>query len=171
MATYKAKNKKANSSGNGDKEESKLFPKEAKFGTSLKDLRNLIIQSGEDKYVSVGGSRRPIDAMPLKKFKEGSRAHKRFEAIMNMKPTYEFMGKTYKTAYIPKSGAEVRDFYEKTPVKNAQRTDWGQVYDRDFKDDMKFEKKVKSDKMKEMGEFFKKESARVRNQDNPLKNK
>jgi hypothetical protein len=157
--------------GNGDKKESKLFPKKAKFGTSLKDLRNLIIKSGEDKYVSVGGSRRLSDAIPLKKFREGSRAHKSVVAIMNMKPTYNFMGETYKTAYIPKSGAEVRDFYEKTPVKNAQRTDWGQVYDRDFKDDMKFEKKVKSDKMKGMGEFFKKESARVRTKDNPLNNK
>lgn len=157
--------------GNGDKKESKLFPKEVKFGRSLEDLRNLIIQSGEDKYVSVGGSRRPSDAMPLKKFREGSRAHKRFEAIMNMKPTYKFMGETYKTAYIPKSGAEVRDFYEKTPVKNAQRTDWGQVYDRDFKDDMKFEKKVKSDKMKRMSESLKKETARLRTQGNPLKNK
>jgi|14BtaG_2_1085337.scaffolds.fasta_scaffold22162_2 hypothetical protein len=157
--------------GNGDKKESKLFQKEAKFGTSLKDLRNLIIKSGEDKYVSVGGSRRPSDAMPLKKFREGSRANKRFEAIMNMKPTYNFMGKTYKTAYIPKSGAEVRDFYEKTPVKNAKLVDWGQVYDRDFKDDMKFEKKVKSDKMKEMGESLKKETARLRTKDNPLKNK
>ena len=157
--------------GNGDKKESKLFPKKAKFGTSPKDLRNLIIESGEDKYVSVGGSRRLSDAMPLKKFREGSRAHKRFEAIMNMKPTYNFMGETYKTAYIPKSGAEVRDFYEKTPVKNAQRTDWGQVYDRDFKDDMKFEKKVKSDKMKRMTESLKNETARLRTKDNPLNNK
>ena len=70
-----------------------------------------------------------------------------------------------------KGANNVRDFYRKTPIEGAKTVDWGTVYERDFKDDMKFEKKVKSDKMKEMGEFFKKESARVRTQDNPLKNK
>ena len=100
-----------------------------------------------------------------------------------MKPTHTFEGKTYNSLSTPnfpstfnpekskKGYNQVRDFYHKTPVKDAETLDWGQLYDRDFKDDMKFEKKVKSDKMKEMGEFFKKESARVRTKDNPLKNK
>ena len=151
--------------GNGDKKESKLFPKEAKFGTSLKDLRAGLIKSGKTPQ------RNRV------RFKEGSREHKRIVAIMNMKPTYTFEGKTYNSLSTPnfpstfnpekskKGYNQVRDFYHKTPVKDAETLDWGQLYDRDFKDDMKFEKKVKSDKMKEMGEFFKKESARARTKD------
>ena len=157
--------------GNGDKKESKLFPKEAKFGTSLKDVRAGLVKSGETPR------RNRV------RFKEGSREHKRLVAAMNMKPTYTFEGKTYKTLSTPnfpstfnpersKEGYnQVRDFYHKTPVKDAETLDWGLVYQRDFKDDMKFEKKVKSDKMKRMSESLKKETARLRTQGNPLKNK
>ena len=63
------------------------------------------------------------------------------------------------------------DFYNKTPVKDAKTMTWEQLYDRDFKDGAKFEKKVKSDKMKRMSESLKKETARLRTQGNPLKNK
>ena len=155
--------------GNGDKKESKLFPKEAKFGTSLKDVRAGLVKNAESPNYK------------QRRFKEGSREHKRLVATMNMKPTYTFEGKTYKTLYVPSIASNYKltnhsvkalgDFYDKTPVKNAKTMTWEQLYDRDFKDDMKFEKKVKSDKMKGMSEFFKKESARVRTKDNPLKNK
>jgi len=144
--------------GNGDNKESKLFPKKAKFGTSLKDVRDALIKNAEKPYY------KPT------RFKEGSREHKRIVATMNMKPTYTFEGKTYKTLYVPKPD-EAKDFYERTSVKNAETLNLEKLYNRDFKDGMKFEKKVKSDKMKGMGEFFKKESARLRTKDNPLKNK
>jgi len=133
--------------GNGDKKESKLFPKEVKFGTSLKDVRAGLVKNAETPNYK------------QRRFKEGSREHNRLVATMNMKPTYTFEGKTYKTLQsIPAAG----DFYDKTPVKNAKTMTWEQLYDRDFKDDMKFEKKVKSDKMKRMSESLKKETARLR---------
>ena len=144
--------------GNGDKKESKLFQKEAKFGTSLKDVRAGLIKNAESPNY------KPT------RFKEGSREHKRIVATMNMKPTYTFEGKTYKTLYVPKP-AEAKDFYEKTSVKNAKTLNLEKLYDRDFKDGMKFEKKVKSDKMKRMSESLKKETARLRTKDNPLRNK
>lgn len=155
--------------GNGDKKESKLFPKEVKFGTSLKDVRAGLIKNAETPNYKP------------RRFKEGSREHKRLVATMNMKPTYTFEGKTYKTLYVPSISSNMKlknysiqaagDFYNKTPVKDAKTMTWEQLYDRDFKDGAKFEKKVKSDKMKRMSESLKKETARLRTQDNPLKNK
>ncbi len=150
--------------GNGDKKESKLFPKTGmeKFERTAKESRDKLIESGKH-----GGGGVP--------FQEGSQYHKRLLAIMNQKSTYNFDGRKVNVGYIPDftfgDGEKFVNFFRNPSNKKAKTMNWEQLYRDKFKDSAPFAQGVESKKLKKLGEFFKKETARLRTKGNPLKNK